>query len=78
MGWLLTIWLGLPLIESDLEVRMWFSRESYCNFARGKFVENPMIHRTPDGRLQKAVVQRSECRELRDDEAALIPKHMRN
>ena len=78
MGWLLTIWLSLPLVESDVEVRMWFSREHYCKFAREKFLENPMRHTTEDGRQANAVVKKSECREMESNEAALIPEHMRN
>ena len=78
MGWLLTIWLYLPLAGSELEVRMWFSQEHYCNFAREKFVEIPMLHRLSEGELKEARVRNLECRELREDEAALIPPHMRN
>ena len=78
MGWLLTIWLNLPLVDTDLEVRMWFSRERYCNFAREKFLENPMLHRLPSGEMKTARVHHSECRELRENETALIPPHMRD
>ena len=78
MGWLLTIWLNLPLAGTDLEVRMWFSREHYCNFAREKFLENPMLHRLPEGEPKEVRVRNSECRELREDETVLIPPHMRN
>ena len=41
MGWLLTAVLSLPLTGSDIEVRMWFSKESYCTFAIEKFTEKP-------------------------------------
>ncbi|MCP5370825.1 MAG: hypothetical protein H6907_03760 [Hyphomicrobiales bacterium] len=78
MGWLLTIWLSIPLVQSDMEVRMWFSRERYCTFAREKFLENPMLLSTPDGRRGEARVRDSQCRELGADETALIPEHMRN
>lgn len=78
MGWLLTIWLSLPLAPSELQVRMWFSREGYCDFAREKFTENPIMHLTPAGSAARAPVRRAACRELADDEAHLIPEHMRN
>ena len=77
MGWLLTIWLSLPLVDSDMEVRMWFSRERYCEFAQEKFLENPILHATEDGRQSDAIVKKSECRSLKREEAALIPEHMR-
>ena len=77
MGWLLTLWLGLPLVESDVEVQMWFSRESYCRFAHEKFTEKPMMHTLADGRRAEARVKRWQCRKLRDDEARLVPRHMR-
>ena len=77
MGWLLTIWLTLPPVETDLEIRMWFSRQSYCRLAKEKFVEKPMRLKTNDGRRGVAQVAGAECRELRKDEAALIPRHMR-
>ena len=56
MGWLLTIWLYLPLAGTELEARMWFSREHYCNFAREKFMEIPMLHRLSEGDLADVVV----------------------
>jgi len=78
MGWLLSIWLSLPLVNNDVEFRMWFSRESYCTFAQAKFTENPVRLSSPNGPDGEAKVTRSSCRKLRDGEAHLIPKHMRN
>jgi len=78
MGWLLSIWMFLPLVNSDVEFRMWFSRESYCTFAQAKFTENPVMHSTLAGPDAAAKITKSSCRKLRDDEAHLIPKHMRN
>jgi len=77
MGWLLTIWLSLPLTEGDLELNMWFSRESYCTFAQEKFLENPIHQTLADGRQADASVIDSGCRKLDDNETALIPEHMR-
>jgi len=77
MGWLLTLWLSLPLVESDVEVRMWFSRKSYCNFAKEKFVENPILHTVGNGKAADASVKKTECRKLNKNETHLIPKHMR-
>ena len=78
MGWLLTIWLSLPLVESDLKIRMWFSRQSYCNFAKEKFTENPIQHSVENGIPIEAKVKKYECRLLRKSEEILIPPHMRN
>jgi hypothetical protein len=78
MGWLLTLWLSLPLVDSEVEVRMWFSRETYCDFARQKFMENPMRHTTDDGREADATVTKGACRELTEGEGTLVPEHMRN
>ncbi len=78
MGWLLTLWLSLPLVESDVEVKMWFSRERYCNFAKEKFSENPMEHILGNGRRAVAHIRDSQCRELLKTEAHLIPEHMRD
>lgn len=77
MGWLLTLWLALPPMAGEIEVRMWFSRESYCSFAEEKFRENPIRRVLPDGGEDPAKVTRSQCRELRPGEAGLIPEHMR-
>tara|TARA_R110000787_G_scaffold263946_1_gene369847 strand:- start:2708 stop:3016 length:309 start_codon:yes stop_codon:yes gene_type:complete len=78
MGWLLTIWLSLPLADNHIEVRMWFSLERYCEFAQEKFLENPIRYSTTDGIQSDAVVNKSQCRELKREEAALIPRHMRH
>ena len=78
MGWLLSIWLALPPVPGEVEVRMWFSRESYCTFAEEKFTENPMRLVLPDGSKGEAKVARSRCRPLAKDEAELIPPHMRS
>ena len=78
MGWLLTLWLALPPMAGEVEVRMWFSRESYCTFAEEKLRENPMRRVLPDGAEGAAKVTRSQCRELRPGEANLIPEHMRD
>ncbi len=77
MGWLLTLWLSLPPLAGAVEIRMWFSRESYCTFAEDKFRENPMRRVLPGGGEGAAEVARSECRALRPGEAHLIPEHMR-
>lgn len=77
MGWLLTIWFSLPLVANDLEVRMWFSSQRYCAFAQEKFLENPILYSTTDAEQSDAVVIKSECRRLKREEAALIPRHMR-
>ena len=82
MGWLLTIWLMLPHAESQVEVRMWLSGEHYCNFAQEKFLENPILHRLPHAAPPRdtpkvAKIEKSECRELKPEEAHLIPEHMR-
>lgn len=82
MGWLLTIWLMLPQADSQVEVRMWFSRERYCDFAQEKFLENPILHRAliadpPKDEARVAAVEKSECRKLKPEEANLIPEHMR-
>ena len=78
MGWLLTLWLSMPLTEGEVEVKMWFSRERYCNLAQEKFSENPMEHILQDGRRAVTRVRESECRKLLKTEVHLIPEHMRN
>ena len=77
MGWLLTIILGLPLTNSDVEIHMWFSKESYCTFAIEKFTEKPFTHRLPDGSDAVGEAKSATCRELTKDEAALVPEHLR-
>lgn len=79
MGWLLTIILALPPAGEQIEVRMWFSQQSYCTFAEEKFLENPIVAAAADGgpRLGTAEVLRSGCRRLDDDELHLVPEHMR-
>lgn len=75
MGWLLTLWLALPLAHSEVEVRMWFSRESYCRFAEEKFRERPIRHMVvgEDGSSATAPVLGSECRRLGPDESEFVP-----
>lgn len=81
MGWLLTLMLAVPQVEGTVQVEMWFSRESYCTFARSKFTEQPM-YSLPRGSKQGAVrtpvtVTGSTCRELGPGEANRMPPHMR-
>lgn len=78
MGWLLTIILALPPADERIEMRMWFSQQSYCTFAEEKFLENPIVAAAGGGRpLGTADVVRSGCRRLTDDELRLVPEHMR-
>lgn len=79
MGWLLTIVLALPPAGEHIEVRMWFSQQSYCTFAEEKFRENPIVAAATDGAPHPgtAEVVRSGCRPLDDDERHLVPEHMR-
>lgn len=79
MGWLLTIILALPPAGERLEVRMWFSQQSYCTFAEEKFLENPIIAASPGGGrpLGTAEVAASGCRPLERSELDLVPEHMR-
>ncbi len=77
MGWLLTIVLAMPLSSGDVEFRMWFSKESYCTFAIEKFSEKPFMQRLPDGGEAPGAVKRATCRELGNDEDALVPEHLR-
>jgi len=78
MGWLLTIWLAMPLVDNDVKFQMWFSRESYCNFARKKFLENPIHHTSVDGATGTAEVVKYECRKLTEGESHLAPDHVGN
>ena len=78
MGWLLTIWLILPITNDNLKFEMWFSRESYCKFAMQKFLESPVFVRLNDGKEGTATVSEKQCRELKDNELNLVPKHLRN
>jgi hypothetical protein len=77
MGWLLTIVLGLPLTNSDVEINMWFSKESYCIFAVEKFTEKPFTHKVPDGTVATGEAKSASCRELTNEEAAIVPEHLR-
>lgn len=77
MGWILTIVLGLPLTNSDVEINMWFSKESYCTFAIEKFTEKPFTHKLPDGNTASGEAKSASCRELTNEEAALVPEHLR-
>lgn len=77
MGWLLTIVLGLPLTNSDVEINMWFSKESYCTFAIEKFTEKPFTHKLPNGMTAIGESKSATCRELSEEETALVPDHLR-
>lgn len=77
MGWLLTLVMSLPMVSSDVEIHMWFSRKSYCNFALEKFTENPIMHQIETAPPSPAHVKSSDCRKLTKEEAHLIPPHMR-
>ena len=77
MGWLLTAVLSLPLTGSDIEVRMWFSKESYCTFAIEKFTEKPFRERRADGTVREGEITSATCREFGPDEQALVPEHLR-
>ena len=76
MGWLLSVVLALPLTGSDVELKMWFSKENYCSFAIEKFTEKPFVQVLPDGTEAKGEIKSAECRELSDDEEALVPEHL--
>ncbi len=77
MGYLLTIVLALPLTSSNIELNMWFSKQSYCNLAIEKFTEKPFTHRMADGTEALGDVASANCRELSKDEAALVPEHLK-
>ncbi len=77
MGWLLTLVMTLPMAGSDVEIHMWFSRRSYCNFALEKFSENPILHRVDEAPVSPVTLKSIDCRKLAKDEAHLIPPHMR-
>lgn len=76
MGWLLTLVLSMPLSAGDVELRMWFSKESYCTFAIEKFTEKPFRQRLPDGSEAPGAVKSANCRELGENEQALVPEHL--
>lgn len=76
MGWLLTIVLTMPLTAEDVEFRMWFSKERYCNFAVEKFAEKPFEQRLTDGSSATGDIKSATCRELGRDEKALVPAHL--
>lgn len=78
MGWLLTLFLTLPSVDGPVRVEMWFSRESYCAFAREKFAEQPMVRIAPDGRAVPVRLTGTSCRELAADEADRVPPHLRH
>lgn len=77
MGYLLSIVLTLPLTNSDIELNMWFSRESYCTLAIEKFTEKPFLHTLPDGTSASGEIRSADCRELSKDEATLVPDHLK-
>jgi len=76
MGWLLTIVLAMPITADDVEIRMWFSKESYCTFAIEKFGEKPFVQKLADGSEAPGNIKQASCRELDDNEKALVPKHL--
>lgn len=76
MGWLLTIVLAMPVTAENVEFRMWFSKESYCTFAIEKFGEKPFVQILDDGSEAAGNIKQATCRELSDDEKALVPKHL--
>lgn len=78
MGWLLTLLLAVPQVDGPVHVEMWFSRESYCTFARNKFTEQPMFSLSEDGPRVPIKIKDSGCRELGPKEADRIPPHMRD
>tara|TARA_E500000331_G_C16814554_1_gene522327 strand:+ start:412 stop:549 length:138 start_codon:yes stop_codon:yes gene_type:complete len=43
-----------------------------------KFLENPVFVRLNDGKEGTATVSEKQCRELKDNELNLVPKHLRN
>jgi hypothetical protein len=76
MGWLLTLVLSMPLSADDVELRMWFSKESYCTFAIEKFTEKPFKQRLASGAEAQGSVKSATCRELDENEQALVPDHL--
>ena len=77
MGWLLSLVMAMPLGAGDIEMKMWFSKQSYCTFAIEKFSETPFIAHLDDGRKAPGAVKSAACRELGKDEQALVPEHLR-
>ena len=77
MGWLLTTVLGRPLVGSDVEINMWFSKESYCTFAIEKITEKPFVHKLPSGQASTDAAISATYRELGEDEEALVAEHLR-
>ena len=76
MGWLLTVVLAMPIAGGDMEFQMWFSKESYCTLAIEKFAEKPFTQRLPDGREAPGDIKSATCRELAENEQALVPEHL--
>lgn len=77
MGWLLTLFLAVPQVDGTVQVEMWFSRESYCSFARKKFTEQPMYSLGKGTPRVPVTVTDSTCRELGPDDGDRVPAHMR-
>jgi len=78
MGWLLTLFLTMPQVDGPVRVEMWFSRESYCTFARAKFSEQPMVRIAADGRRLPVRLKEATCRELSAGEADRVPPSLRH
>lgn len=77
MRYLLTILLAFPTSGEEMRMNMWFSQSNYCEFAIEKFTENPITVSQQTGRTEDLQVRSATCRELADDEIALVPAHMR-